>query len=162
MKPLALKVMSIVGLIFTTLGCCSAAYGKETLNLELLCDGVAKKVYDDPEKESAAAAGKAMAQLFFEGLANAATNQFSERFSIQDNKLLLKNDVELKVADTAIYLDKKVSLDDKTELVAFDLDRLTGDFEMEVHNADIELGEGVVGMRLSGSCKKLDPKKKLF
>jgi len=106
MKPLALKVMSIVGLIFTTLGCCSAAYGKETLNLELLCDGVAKKVYDDPEKESAAAAGKAMAQLFFEGLANAATNQFSERFSIQDNKLLLKNDVGLKVADTAIYLDK--------------------------------------------------------
>lgn len=46
--------------------------------------------------------------------------------------------------------------------MAFDLDRLTGDFEMEVHIADIELGEGVVGMRLSGSCKKLDPKKKLF
>lgn len=64
MKPLALKAMSIVGLIFNTVGCCSAAYEKETLNLELLCDGVEKKVYDDTEKESAAAAGKAMAILF--------------------------------------------------------------------------------------------------
>lgn len=41
-------------------------------------------------------------QYFFEGLANAATNEFSERFSIQDNKLLLKNYVELEVADSAI------------------------------------------------------------
>ena len=38
-KPLALKVMSIVGLVLATVGCCSAAYGKEILNLELLCEG---------------------------------------------------------------------------------------------------------------------------
>ena len=48
MRTLALKVLSIVGLVVVTLGGCTNAYGKEILNLELLCEGKAEMTFEDP------------------------------------------------------------------------------------------------------------------
>ena len=39
MKPIALRVISMVTLVVLSVSSCSLAFGKENLNLKLLCEG---------------------------------------------------------------------------------------------------------------------------
>ena len=176
MKPLALKVMSIIGLVLATLGCCSLAYGEETLNLELLCEGKAEMTFEDP---SMAKGYENMRKLFgdvaglnliFPGLDK--SENFSERVSIKNNSV---GKLRLGVSETKIFIREETQIKVKKEgvTVTGDLDRLTGKFEIkillstelldQVVKSDTLLSEiGVNGISAKGSCKKLDPKKKLF
>ncbi len=100
MKPLALKVVSIVGLVVVTLGGCTNAYGKEILNLELLCEGNVGVELNTLDKS------KDYERLFLRLLLATAiendTIEFSERLSIQENML---GKMPLQVTETLIVAD---------------------------------------------------------
>ena len=176
MKPLALKAMSLAGLVLTTLSCNNLAFGEETLNFELLCEGKAEMTFEDPsmakgyENVRKLFGDFAGLNLIFPGLDKSET--FSERVSIQNNTA---GKLKLGVSDTKIFISKETQIKVKEEgfEVTGDLDRLTGKFEIkillstelldQVVKSDTLLSElGVNGVTLKGDCKKLDPKKKLF
>ena len=102
MKPLALKLLSIVGLVLATLGGCTNAYGKEMLNLELLCEG---NVGVELNESNMPKEGKGYERLFLSLIMAQVGNdtiEFSERLSIQGNML---GEMPLKVTETYIVAD---------------------------------------------------------
>lgn len=174
MKTLALKVMSIVGLVVVTPGGCTNAYGKEILNLELLCEGNAEMTFEDA---NAAEKYENMRKLFgdaigFNLLPGLSSQNFSERVSIKDNTF---HKTKLRVSDTKIEISEEARIKGEQNglTVSGDLDRLTGKFGVKIlfskeildrvtESEPILVEMGLNGISLNGDCKKLDPKKKLF
>lgn len=134
---------------------CSTAYGEETLNLELQCDGVL----------SVHSSAQEILSLFGANTTN--EEPFSTRLSIKDNFLGSKGP-RLKVTDTRIYLPEKAEMPEAEwsgTLEVFEIDRLTGALDMKVIVAKPakDTVEGVpVTARIDAKCEKLDPNKKKF
>ena len=185
MKPLTLKVMSIVGLILTTEGCCSAAYGKKILSLELLCEGSWGVELNMLDKSGG------YEQLFLSFLMAEFENdkkEFSERLSIQEN--MLDEIIPLQVTETSIVADFNEFPDDvredfdaavgevgEVQAANVSIDRLTGKIEgrfelkfdekyLQSYTKDnliiLEVVKMLRAFTIEGQCEKLDPKKKLF
>ena len=153
---------------------CTNAYGEEILNLELLCEGKAEMTFEDPhEAEKYENMRKMLGDAIgFNLLPGLHKRHFSERVSIKDNTF---DKMKLRVSDTKIEISEEARIKGEQNgfTVSGDLDRLTGKFEIKIllskENLDrvtesepLLLEMGLKGISLTGDCKKLDPKKKLF
>jgi len=185
MKPLARKAMSIIGLVLATLGCCSLAYGEETLNLELLCEGSWGVELNMLDKSGG------YEQLFLDFLMAEFENgkkEFSERLSIQEN--MLDEIIPLQVTETSIVADFNEFPEDvredfdaavgevgEVQAANVSIDRLTGKIEgrfefkfdekyLQSYTKDnliiLEVVKMLRAFTIEGQCEKLVPKKKLF
>lgn len=153
----------IVLLLGATLSACTNAYGGEKITRELLCEGDMTKVYRPAGEKtgSETKVGEIFGSLLF-GPTDKKETKFSERFSIKDSQLG-NTGVDLRVTDTMISLASTPLLINEIEFIRFEIDRLTGKFQMEAYPLAMQSDEpGYFGIKADGKCQKLDPKKTLF
>ena len=114
----------------------------ENLNLELICDGTIDSQVKMPE-----------ATIWLPP----HSDPFSERISIVNNTF---NGFSLVVTDTTIYLEQPTEMENGGVLESFSIDRLTGQHKISL-TITLEDGRMEKG-DVKATCRKLDPKKRLF
>ena len=158
----------------------STAVASQSLEVELVCEGEMFPRFDNDEAANKYRGGMVLRRLFenYTGIPS-RTDKFQRRVSIKNDEIIFSDfweDVSglpITVSDNAITSSlffKSLGEEKGFELDAR-LDRLTGAFVISFDITSQELSqsfseetgfEDLMGIRISGTCEKLDPTKKKF